>query len=255
MKIKLLILTIVLFVSIGLLNLFISFNKTFISGAPPYGESEDQIPDLDPYAFLRYWRRPDGSPRVGLQAGHWKSHEVPEELKRLRSNTGASAGEKTEWELNLEIAQETKKILEDKGVVVDILPATIPPSYWADVFLSIHSDGHTNSNISGFKVASSWRDLNGKAEKLVQLIEKSYEKSTNFSKDSNISRNMRGYYAFSWWRYDHAVHPMTTSAIIETGFITNPENRKLLIDSPNIPAKGIAEGIIDFLESESLLNG
>ena len=69
----------------------------------------------------------------------------------------------------------------------------------------------------------------------------------------NITQNMRGYYAFSWWRYKHAMHPMTTAVIVETGFLTSPIDREVLIDSPEIPASGIASGIIKYLESESLV--
>jgi hypothetical protein len=94
---------------------------------------------IDPYAN---WTRPDGPLRVGLQVGHWKAADAPDEQENLRVNTGASAGGTTEWETNLKITEETKKLLEAKGVVVDILPVTIPPDYWADVFIAIHADGN-----------------------------------------------------------------------------------------------------------------
>jgi hypothetical protein len=64
---------------------------------------------------------------------------------------------------------------------------------------------------------------------------------------------MRGYYAFAWWRYEHAIHPMTPSAIAETGFMSNYSDRRLLIDNPEIPGKAIAEALIKFLESEGLI--
>src|SRR5688572_19538250 len=43
--------------------------------------------------------------RVGLQVGHWRAHELPEELARLRNSTGAVAGGYREYEVNLLVAQ------------------------------------------------------------------------------------------------------------------------------------------------------
>lgn len=224
-----------------------------VSGAPPY-EAEDLEPPDDPLAWIRDWKRPEGPPKVGLQVGHWKNEELPEELERLRGNTGASGGGKSEWEVNLAIAQSTKALLEEKGVIVEILPATIPVDYWADVFVSIHADGSTDFSKSGFKAATPRRDYTRKASKLLELIEEEYEGATNLLKDPNVTRNMRGYYAFAWWRYDHAVHPMTASLILETGFLTSPSDRKIIVWKPEVSAAGLSAGIIKYLESENLLN-
>lgn len=223
------------------------------TGAPPYGEPQEEAPDLDPLSFLRDWKRPDGPPKVALQVGHWKSSELPEELERIRNNTGSSGGGKSESEVNMTIAKEIEKILKEKGIEVEILPATIPPRYWADVFIAIHADGSTDRSISGYKFAAPWRDYSGKANDLVTILEEKYEEATDLVKDPNITRNMRGYYAFSWWRYEHAIHPMTTAVIAETGFLTNRSDQKLLINTPEIPANAIAEGIIEHLENEKLL--
>lgn len=221
-------------------------------GAPPYGESFEDVPH-DPYAKYRNWKRPEGLAKVGLQVGHWKSEEQPDELEKLRNNTGSSGGGKWEWEVNLAIAQETKKLLEQKEIIVEILPATIPPEYWADVFVAIHADGSLDRLKSGYKVASPWRDFSGKANSLVKAIEDSYSAATGFEKDPNITRNMRGYYAFAWWRYEHSIHPMTTASILETGFLTNALDRKIIVNNPQVSANGLAEGIINFLKEEELL--
>lgn len=235
------------------LSLFLKFKNASIGGAPPYVFEDLNPPPEDRFAWLDAWKRPDGPPRVGLQAGHWKNNELPEELDRLKGSTGSSGGGKSEWEVNLEIAQKTKIILEEKGIQVDILPATVPPKYWADIFVSIHADGSLDPKTSGFKIASPRRDYSGKAEKLVNLMEENYRQATNLAKDPNITRNMRGYYAFAWWRYDHSVHPKSASVIVETGFLTSQQDRRLLIGNPVKAAEGIASGIIKFLESENLL--
>ncbi len=224
-----------------------------ISGAPPYGEPEKNAPSNSVLPRLSNWKRPEGSAKVALQVGHWKSDEHPEELKKLRGNTGARGGGKQEWEVNYAIAVLIKDQLDKYGINVEILPATVPPSYWADVFISIHTDGSTDPAKSGYKIAAPWRDYTKKADKLVSLLEKEYEVTTGFEKDPNITRNMRGYYAFSWWRYEHSIHPMTTAAIVETGFLTSAEDRKIIVNSPESSAKGITNGLLKYLEEEGLI--
>lgn len=239
--------------SLALVVGFILKSHFTVTGAPPYGEAESEVPNTDPYAWLKDWRRPDGPARVGLQVGHWKNDEFPEELSKLIGNTGASGGGKSEWEVNHKIAELTAEILSLRGVTVDILPSTVPVQYWADVFVAIHADGNLNSGVSGFKVAGPWRDWTEKSPQLVSFIDLAYESATGLDRDPNISRNMRGYYAFSFWRYEHAVHPMTTSAILETGFLTNASDRRTIVNNPHISAQGLADGIINYLASQSLL--
>ncbi len=250
------ILLIILFILTPIVTLIVRDRLVNISGAPPYHVDDGKAPvNLGKFGWLDNWERPEGPARVGLQVGHWKNEEIPDELHRLEGNTGASGGGKSEWEVNYEIAMLTKDILEKNGIVVDILPATVPKRYWADVFVAIHADGSENLFKTGYKVASPWRDYTGKAKKLVEFIENSYGASTLLSKDPEITSNMRGYYAFSFWRFEHAVHPMTVSSILETGFLTNASDRALIVDDPLTPAEGLAVGIIEYLISENLLEG
>ncbi len=147
------------------------------------------------------WQRPAGPLRVGLQAGHWKNSAVPEELSGLKRNGGgASGGGKSEWEVALAIAERTKTLLEAEDIVVDLLPATVPPDYVADAFVSIHADGNNNSLVSGFKVAGPRRDFSGRASALVSALYESYQRETGLDKDANVTRRMSGYYAFNWRR-------------------------------------------------------
>lgn len=222
------------------------------TGAPPSDVTESEIPD-HPYAWLVNWKRPEGPPRVGLQVGHLDNHLLPEELEHLIGNTGAQGGGKTEWEVNMDIAQKTKTILESQGIIVDILPSTIPPSYWADAFIAIHADGSEDTTISGFKISPPYRDFTGSARQLSDLIQASYLQSTALPIDPNITRNMRGYYAFSWWRNQHAIHPMTTAVILETGFLTSPADRRIIVDDSDRSAQGLADGVVLYLQSQDLL--
>jgi hypothetical protein len=223
-------------------------------GAPPYIDDGVSI-DTDDYSTDPYanWKRPDGPLRVGLQAGHWKTSEMPEEQQRIKdSGGGTSNGRIAEWEVNLTIAHQTAIFLESKGVVVDILPATVPVDYWADVFISIHADGNLDKRVNGFKVAGPRRDRTGRSTELAKLIEDEYAQATGLVIDPNISRNMTGYYAFNWRRYEHAVHPMTVSVIFETGFLTNPSDAHLLINSPEKVAEPLAEAVMKFLATVSI---
>jgi hypothetical protein len=225
-----------------------------VNGAPPNGIPESEVPEIDPMAWLTEWQRPNVPPTVGLQVGHWKNSELPEELSELIGNTGASGGGTTEVEINLLIAEAIASILEDNGVVADILPATVPPDYWADAFVAIHADGSTNSSASGFKIAGPWRDVTGKSNQLVSLLETEYQSATQLPIDPNVTRNMRGYYAFSWWRYDHTIHPMTTAVIVETGFITSPVDRKIIVNNYPLAATALAKGILLYLSDQGVLN-
>jgi N-acetylmuramoyl-L-alanine amidase len=246
-----------MFVFLSVCTLGIAYQTFFtsaitVSGAPPDGIDESEVPVIDSNDWMKNWKRPDQPPTVGLQVGHWKNSELPEELSELIGNTGATGGGKTEVEINLLIAQLIKDILEPRGVVVDIIPATVPPDYWADAFVSIHADGSTSSAPSGFKIAGPWRDLTGKSTQLVSLLQTEYSAATNLAIDPNITRNMRGYYAFAWWKYEHSIHPMTTAVIVETGFLTSPIDRKIIVNKPHIAAEALAKGIVFFLQSQGL---
>lgn len=215
---------------------------------PGFEDQESSLsesPTEDAYAN---WKRPDGPLRVGIQVGHWFAQNAPDEQEGLRDNTGAQAGGVTEWETNLKIAEETKKRLEAEGVIVDLLPTTIPPKYLADAFISIHADGNADMQVSGYKIAPPRRDRSGTAERLSNLIETSYGAVTGLTIDPNITRNMRGYYAFNWRRYEHSIHPMTPGVIVETGFLTNAQDRTIIVKNPQRSARGIAAGVLVFLK-------
>ena len=186
--------------------------------------------------------------RVGIQVGHWKNSELPDEFERLQeAGGGATAGTITEWEVCLVIAKQVAKLLEEKGVVVDILPATIPVDYKASAFVSIHADGSEDSSTSGFKVAAYEQDRTGVAEQLSKTIEENYAEATGMNVDPNITDNMTSYYAFNANRYDHTISPTTPGVIVEIGFLTSAQDRRNVVDQPNKSAQGIADGIIKYL--------
>jgi hypothetical protein len=193
------------------------------------------------------WVRPAGPVRVALQAGHWKSAEAPDEQAGLRGN-GTRGGGKAEWEVNLAIANLTAEMLREAGVLVEVLPTTIPPGYFADLFVSIHADGNSNTAISGYRAAAPRRDQTRRAAEFVSLLERTYGEATGLHHYPTITRRMTGYYAFNSRRYDHALHPMTVGVILETGFLTSPADRRIIVESQERAARGIAEAVTRFVE-------
>lgn len=192
-------------------------------------------------------------PLVGIQIGHWEHQEAPDELAGLRGNTGAVWGNYTELAIMLKLGKEVESILKTEGVDVDILPVTIPPGYEADAFITLHADGNSNTSVRGFKIAGPRIDYSGHAETLVKKLRDFYLAGTNLPEDSQITRQMSAYYAFNWARYEHAVHPYTPTAIVETGFVTNPDDRNFLLNQTTLVAESIVAGILAFLETDRTL--
>ncbi len=218
----------------------------------PAPESSEPAPEEpaaepnDPWAMPTA-RPHDAPPRVGLQVGHLRSNELPEELARLRTSTGTRWGGVTEAELNLDIVNRIKPLLEAEGVIVDVLPATVPPSYAADAFLAIHADGSANTAARGWKLATPWRASEA-SKQLMAAVAAAYGPATGLPEDvGGVTVNMKGYYAFNWRRHTHAISRYTPAIIVEMGFMTNAADRAALFNQPDRVARGIAEGVLAYL--------
>jgi hypothetical protein len=194
--------------------------------------------------------------RVGLQAGHWKSAEVPDELERIRTSTGASYGGRSEWQLNLDIAQRTATILRGQGILVDVLPATVPTGYQADAFISLHADANSSARARGYKVATRWRSaVAWRDQILMEYLGSKYAQLTGLPLDPSVTRGMRGYYAFNTYLgTEYRVGRTTPAAIIEMGFMTSAADRALLFDQPGRVANAVAQGILAYLHNASTAN-
>jgi hypothetical protein len=145
------------------------------------------------------------------------------------------------------IAEQVVAELTAAGVQADLLSTIVPPGYVADAFVSIHADGNRDTSVRGFKIAPPRRDYSGRATALVDALYASYGATTGIPTDSAITNRMTAYYAFNWSRYEHAIHPRTPAAIVETGFLTNPTDRRYLTESSVAVASGITSGILAFL--------
>jgi len=188
--------------------------------------------------------------RVGIQAGHWRIDELPDEQAHLRTDTGASYGSLQEAEVNLQIARRVARDLSLAGITVDLLPATVSPDYDADAFVAIHADGGW-PNERGYKVSAPWRA--SQASRLLQdALQRTYGTISGIPMDRyGVTYNMRGYYAFSWYRFEHAVAASTPAAIIETGYLTSRPDRSVIVDDPETPARAIAAGILLYLSERA----
>lgn len=188
--------------------------------------------------------------RVAIQVGHWKNNEMPEQLSRLVGSVGTSGGGRTEVDLNLDVANRIAELLRAAGVTVDLLPATVPTGYSADAFVAIHADGSESSGPRGFKISTRWRsEVAVQDASLVDLITGQYAQATGLPEDSNVTRNMRGYYAYSPWRLNYRVSNFTPSVIVEMGYMTNAADRSVMFNSPQKVASGVASGVLIFLRS------
>jgi N-acetylmuramoyl-L-alanine amidase len=190
-----------------------------------------------------------GPPRIGLQAGHWKSDELPDELSRLRTAWGGSGGGRSEWEVNLEVAERAAERLRARGYLVDVLPATVPPGYKADLFLAIHADANLSPTPRGYKLARGrWTRLPATDDALVEALREEYGRATGLPWDNSITRNMTGYFAFNNRRFQHAIDRTTPAAILEMGYLTNPADRYVLLERMGAVVEGIERGLVRFIE-------
>jgi hypothetical protein len=191
------------------------------------------------------WDAP-GPKRVGLQAGHWRVEEAPAELRGL--GHGASGGGRSEWEVNLDVAQRTADLLRGYGVEAEILPATVPVSYHAHAFVSIHADGDPTGSMRGFKLGRGVMSATPEADDaLMAALYEAYGEATGLPRDPNVSRRMTAYYAFNSRRYCHTLAPGTPGVILEMGFLTSAADRQLLLGNPDAAARGIATGLLRHL--------
>jgi N-acetylmuramoyl-L-alanine amidase len=230
--------------------------------APTLDRCDPSAPPLVPLAVLRAQGlfgsfrdplppaplfNPPGAKRVGLQAGHWLTDEVPAELRGLQA--GASGGGMQEWQVNLDVAQRTALLLEASGIQVDVLPSTVPPRYQANAFVALHSDGDPSGAGHGFKVARpGFSSIPDYDDQLVDTINQVYGRVTELPRDDeHISLRMRYYYAFNSRRYCHAVAPGVPQAIVEMAYLTNAGDRQYLIGNPQRLAQALADSIQAFL--------
>jgi hypothetical protein len=194
--------------------------------------------------------------RVGLQIGHLRIEELPEDQERLRTQTGGVAGGYREVDINYAVVERVAALLLAQGVAVDILPATVPKDYLADAFVAVHCDATPDGNpaIRGYKLAR-YREsvIPERDDALVEAIGAAYGAAIGLPLDPNISRAMTGYYAYNQRRFVTTISPQTPSTIVELGFLTNPADRAALVGRQDAIAVALADGILRFLAAAGKL--
>jgi N-acetylmuramoyl-L-alanine amidase len=178
--------------------------------------------------------RDPNQPLVGLVSGH-KGYDP-----------GAVCEDGlTEAEVNYAVALEVVELLGRRGVQADLLDEFDDrlADYQAEALVSIHADSCTIAGATGFKVARVTNSAIPEAEdRLVACLNQEYGTYTGLPQHpGSITDNMTSYHAFN------EIAPLTPGAIIEIGFLL--DDRLLLQYKPKVIARGIAAGILCFLES------
>ncbi len=174
-----------------------------------------------------------GPIRIGIISGH-KDHDAG----------AVCADGLTEEQVNANVAEKVLARLQEKDIRAEILSEFDPrlQNYSASAIISIHADScdYINELATGFKISGS--SFTNSAQ-LSTCIEQAYSEATGLPYHANtITDDMKGYHAF------REIAPGTQAVIIETGFMNL--DRELLTGQADVPAEGITNGILCFLESQ-----
>ena len=225
-------------VAILLATLFVAFSPKMFSGNLNSLVTDLLVPRQEGVVAAPTQR---SAVRIGIVSGHWGNGGDP----------GAVCPDGTnEHDVNLAIASLVRQKLEAYGYEIDLLQEFDPrlDGYNAAVLLSIHADtcDVIDNQATGFKVAASTysRDRN-LADRLTACLDDRYAGVTGLHlHPGSVTVNMTDYHAFS------VIDPVTTAAIIETGFLNL--DRNILVGHPDVVADGVVSGIRCFVNNESV---
>jgi N-acetylmuramoyl-L-alanine amidase len=145
------------------------------------------------------------------------------------------------------VAQTLRDMLQVEGIVVDMIPATVPPDYKADLFVSLHADSSEDPERRGYKSAVFRFERNQNDALLKQIIDKNYFYFSGLpDDDNNVSGSMLEYYAFNYQRFKHTVSKKTPAIIVEMGYLSN-EADLAFMENPVNPAYALKIGILSYL--------
>lgn len=193
--------------------------------------------------------QPFSDKKIALQIGHLLEEKLPLELIYLGKDGGARVKRLREVELNKPVAEKVKTILESQGYKVEILTAILPPAYYSDVFVSLHSN-YDKEIVSGFLVGTPHIDYSDNGDLLKTIIIDEYKKATGMKFIDYESTDMTRYYSFNWSKFKRAIHPKTPAVILEMGNMKNFNDLLMLTLGQDKIAEGIANGIMKFLNND-----
>ncbi len=217
--------------------------------------SPNEVRVIRPDWLRRGANRAAGPVRVGLQVGHLHASEQPDELADLRYSTGGHANGFDEVDANLAVGEALAERLEARGFEVDLLPATVPPGYSADLVLSLHADSSPDPRRSGYKSAHFVPARNPHEAILKVAVDRAMLLGTGMDDDDrNVSGNMLQYYAFNHRRFRHSVARSTPALIVELGYLSHPQDLRLL-RRPDELAAALERGVLGYLRDIGRLEG
>lgn len=150
----------------------------------------------------------------------------------------------TEAAINARVTGLAAERLRRAGADVMILDEYDPrlEGLRAAVLVSLHADSCIEA--SGFKAAvHAYSAIPAINDRLLTCIEQTYPAATGLPHHPNtVTHNMTEYHAFK------RIDPLTPAAIIELGFLGG--DQALLLNRPELAAKGVADGILCFLVGE-----
>lgn len=188
-----------------------------------------------------------GPVRIGLQVGHLAAADQPDELAGLRTSTGAHAGGVDEVAVNDAIVTALAERLEADGFVVDVLPATVPARYRADLVLSVHADANVDPERQGYKSAHYLPERNPREALLKLEVDRAVLLGSGLADDDrNVSGNMLQYYAFNARAFRHSVRRSTPALLVEMGYLSNPHDLRFL-QQPDRVARLLERGVLAYL--------
>lgn len=163
-------------------------------------------------------------------------------------DAGAISGQKYEKVPALAMAQKLQKNLEDKGAKVIMTRSddtfvslqdrvTISNYENADLFVSIHLNSSEKSNIHG--VETHWYKDNSKD--LARYVQTALMKE--------VTATDRGLFKSMFYVINHTTAP---AILVETGFISNPQERDELFGEKRqtATAKAICDGVLEYFEKK-----
>ena len=154
----------------------------------------------------------------------------------------------TELQVNQEVGKLVQTALEAAGLHVDLLDEWDDRlyGYRAVALVSIHADAclQINDQATGYKITAAVDTaVPDKAQRLVACMIDRYGRATDLRHHpGSITRDMTEYHTFN------EIHSLTPAAVIEVGFLYL--DRDLLTKDPGKVARGIAEGILCYVNNE-----
>lgn len=197
--------------------------------------------------------------KIYLDAGHNPMPDPPEDPEQEPTkmwNTGAQGNGMDEADLTFEIAMLLYEMLmQDDRFEVRLSRPTAETilgtdnssaldfrvndatEWGADYFISLHINSFTSSSVTGLEVYTATGDSDGYAigEKILNALVDSTKLRNRGMRDGSDLRVLQ-----------NATMP---AALIEMGFISNESDAALLDDSPDLFAKGVYNGILNYFDN------